>query len=570
MPVDNVALAAAALAAAQVPLWHKPAPTDFGPTILTQSHEGQFHPRVEVVQATLAGLSQTARLSVLQARLAWLSTRKTAAESALTALGLAADLPTSIAATSLKATDWPLGQVDLRVRRLEFRLKAGQSRHDTQEDTSTDQALAALGDATVLTAAAAQPAATAGLLLQMRCLADIYARWESCARLTSAVVGAQLASPPLSNAEMLARTLTYSRIEGDMSIPPEDDTLEGSDPGADSNKIPLPPGRSRFFPYLSPSAYMCCVTYLALPKDFTFNGQDVNLADPATMTKVADESFTLVLGGLDVLWSLPRQKAEEQLFPDDPNPFNPVDLLDWPALNRQIPATVTHANARAAAAADLTARRGLLISPGRLKGPAGSQASRTAPISAADYKADFSGAGANYAELVLSEGVRYLNRLTYGPVRFGPGAPSRLPEILVYCLYHMGAESKGLLASAAANALRSQSKSSYATALAAAMHNAGLGTDLTTILASVHYAHTTELSVKIATDSWKEIAGLLATPAVTAALADYLRHENDKVWKSWVKPPSTPDDPEGRKGSSPRGNCIGYAQLYEYLTAQVH
>jgi hypothetical protein len=278
---------------------------------------------------------------------------------------------------------------------------------------------------------------------------------------------------------------------------------------------------------------------------------------------------------LDVLWSLARQKAEEQLFPDDPNPFNPVDLLDWAALNRQIPATVTFADALAAAAADRTTRRGLLISPGRLEGPAGSQASRTAPISAADYKAKFpdstfSGAGAHYTELVLSEGVRYLNRLSYGPVRFGPGAPPQLPEILVYCLYHMGAKSKGLLASAAANAIRSQSKSSYATTLAAEMHKAGLGVDLATTLASVHYAHTTKASVKIATDNWKKIAALLATPKVTAALANYLRHESDKVWRTWVKPEPTEEDPEGRKGSSPRGNCIGYAQLYEYLTKQVH
>jgi hypothetical protein len=285
MPVGNVALAAAALGAANVPLWHKPPETDWGPEITAQSQERQFHPLVEVVQAKLAGptMNQAARVSVLQARLAWLVTRKKAAESALNALHLSPDLPTSIAATPL-TEDWPLGQVDRRLHRLEFRLKAGQIWHDADGDMSTDKAMAALGDATVLTAAAARPAATAALLRQMRCLADIYARWESCALVTTAVVDTQLASPPLSKAEMLARTLTYSRIEGDMSIPPEDDTLEGTDPGADSNQIPLPPGRSRFIPDLDPSAYMCCVTYLALPKVRIFKGEPINLADPATMT----------------------------------------------------------------------------------------------------------------------------------------------------------------------------------------------------------------------------------------------------------------------------------------------
>ena len=561
MPTDFGALAAAAITAAAIPAWLPPPPTDYGPAIATQTQEGEFHPRVDVVRAKLLNMTTAQRQSVLQARLTWLILRKKAAESALTALRLSPDLPSTLANSTLGKKTWPLSHAKVRVTQLSFRLKAGAVARDHSEDTSTDRAFAALTDSTVVTAEAATAQRACALLLQMRCLADVYARWECCARLTSAVVGSQLADPPLSNAEMLARVLTLSRIEGDMSIPPEEDTLEGTDSGADGNKIPLPPGRSRFFPIVHPSGYMCCVTFLALKQGNDLNGVPFDLSQ--TMLDEADQSFTIALAGLDDLWKKQaKQNDLERLFPGDPDPFpSPWDNLDWAALNRQIPATVTHAQARAAAQADLTARLALLKPTPA--GPAAVQAVRTTAIAGV-------GSGANYAQLVLAEAIRYLNRLSSGPVRFGPGAPARLPEILVYCLYHMNTKAKGMLASAAASSLLKKSYSSYAQDLSAAMRGAGLTTDLELTLASVHYATTTEASVKIATDNWAQIGPLLGTPKVICALAAYLRNEKDDVWTEWVRPKPKPGDSPVFKGSSPRGNCIGYAQLYEYLTSQVH
>jgi hypothetical protein len=562
MPVDNGVLAAAANAALAIPTWYQPPKTDFGPDIATQTQEGQFHPRVDVVRTKLSGLNSAQRQSVLQARLNWLTERKAAAESALTALNLSPDLPSTLANSTLGSADWPLSHASVRVTQLSYRLKAGATAHSGEEVFSTDRAFAALTDSTIISSDAADANRACALLLQMRCLADVYARWESCAQVTSAVVGSQLSSPPLSNAEMLARVLTFSRIEGDMSIPPEEDTLEGTDSGDDGNHVPLPPGRSRFFPIVHPSAYMCCVTFLALKHGNNTHHNPFDLSDPQVMLQTADVSFTLALAGLDALWgSQATQNDLERLFPGDPDPFpSPWDALDWPALNRQIPATVTHAEARAAALADLTARRALL-KPTPV-GPAAGQAVRTTAVAGA-------GSGARYAQLVLAEGVRYLNRLASGPVRFGPGAPARLPEILVYCLYHMGTMAKALLASAAANSLRSRSYSSYAKALSKAMHDAGLSTDLELKLASVYYA-TPEASIKAATDNWGQIGPLLGAEHVNKALGDYLRHEKDDVWTAWVRPRPEPGDPPIFHGSSPRGNCIGYAQLYEYLTSQVH
>ncbi len=204
------------MGAAKVPLWRKRAPGAFyfGPKITSQSQEAQFHPLLPSVRTRLGKLSTAAKTSVLQSRLAWLTTHKKAAEAALTTLSLAPGLPDQIAAESaMPPLDWPVGKdkADPRLSDRAFRLKVGQSGYTDKygrplpEDVSTDQAYAALTDSTVVTTAASDPSATAALLLQMRCLADIYTRWEVCARLTADLLSSQLASPVLSKAEMLAR-----------------------------------------------------------------------------------------------------------------------------------------------------------------------------------------------------------------------------------------------------------------------------------------------------------------------------------------------------------------------------
>jgi len=565
--VDNEALAALALAAAKKPTWNRPPQTTLGPKITSQSQEGQYHPRVEAVQALLSGLTQTARTSVLSTRLTWVGARKHAAESALQALNVPATLPSTLARTKVSNDEWPLTKADVRVRRLWFRLRAGLRESlnnevfDTPEVFDTDRAFAALSDGTVVTAAAANASSSARLLLQMRCLADIYARWEVASRLAKEVVDTQLATPVLSGAEMLARILAYGRIEGDLGILPEDDTLEGTDTGSDSSHIPLPPGRSQFIPHLDPSAYMFCVTHLVQPKDFRpLNSKYPDLSDPKIRAAWADAGFTIALGGLDILWDTTMQKAAEEMVHDDPNGFVPKNLFDWPALNWQAGLGGAHPDPKAAAEAAYKARMALLTE--RMKGTSLQQASRTTALASGSYTGlyagaggPYSGAGANYVELVLGEGVRYLNRLTYGPTRFGPGAPAKLPEILVYLLYHTGHESKALLASAASHALLAKSTSSYARALRDALHNAGLTPDLQKKLDRVRHAKKKGKDVEVGIAIWPDISKILGVNTVINALADYLRNErDDDVWTTRV---------------TQRANCIGYAQLYFYLKSEI-
>ena len=173
-----------------------------------------------------------------------------------------------------------------------------------------------------------------------------------------------------------------------------------------------------------------------------------------------------------------------------------------------------------------------------------------------------SGAGTHYLSFVLAEGVKYLDRLTYGPTRFGAGAPTRLPEIIVYLLFHLGEKAKALIASAAAHALLARSKSPYAVNLRAALTNNGLTPAIQELLDGVSGASSL-VSVTRARHAWPTITAVLGKEPVLSALAEYLRNENEDVWHTWVHS-ADPANP-----SSPRGNCIGYAQLYEYLLAEI-
>lgn len=575
MGLDAALLAGLALGAANAPRWTEIAHTDFGPQLTRQSQEGLYHPLVRVVQTSLVQLATAAdRESVLSARLDWVKVRKAKAESALTAIGVDISLPSGIARTRVTAPggsgdprfQWPLSG-HISFTRLWYRLLAG-NRDDAPtavgEVINTDQAFAALTHASVIGDASQTAEASASLLLQLRCLADIYARWEMAARVTDLLAADQLAQPPLTKEQLLARVLAFARTEGDLAIPPEDDTLQGTDSGAVSG-IALPPGRSRFSFNLGPSAYMYCVTYLAVARnrtDYPFPAgvflpgslTDWDLSDPDTLAQVADYSFTLVLGGLDILWFTAYQTAAEQLAPGSAL-FSPTDQFDSQALNRGLAGGLTSAEAKTAAEADYLTRTGLLNARMVVTGPP--PVSRTSACASSDYTGDYSGAAAHYAALVVSEGIRYMNRLTYGPTRFGTGADieTRLPEILVYLWYHAGDRGAGVLSSAGGSALRPRRTTAYSTALATAMRNCDAYTpSLETTLGDVWNAPTTEGSTQIAKDNWGDLAPLLGDKTVVKPLADYIRNEGETVWKSWAKH---------------RPNCIGYAQLYDYLVYQL-
>jgi hypothetical protein len=572
MAVDVGPIADMALGAMKAPHRTVPPATIFGPQITKQSQERLYHPLVSVVQASLAdpSLSPTDRQNVLAARLAWVTARKAKAESALTAIGVDTSLPSSLAQKSVidrKSSgdphlQWPLS-TKFRVHQLWFRLLAGDKSgtpDDTGDFVNTDQAFAALTDPSVVGAASQTAVASARLLRQMRCLADVYARWEMGARVALMLKDDQKSGAELPQKQLLARVLALARIEGDLSIPPEDDTLQGTDPGAASG-IKLPPGRAHFKYILNPSAHMRCVTYLAVAKDFPdvaagpyVPGFPVGwkLSLPGAFKTVADFGFTIVLGGLDILWWMPFQTAAEGLAPGA-GTFVSAGQFDWPALNRGLSGGL--ADPEGAAMDDYETRMGLLTATTVVTGPP--PVSRMTACAQSDYKGDYSGAGAHYAAMVISEGVRYLNRLAYGPTRFGPGGTiaQQLPEILVYLWYTTkDNDGLGLLASAAGSALRSNHVSNYSTALKTALQGSAAYTPaLAKTLDSVVHAPKAD-SPLIAKAHWPEIAPLLGDSSVIGKLADYIRHESDEVWKGW------PDI---------RRNCIGYAQLYDYYVYQL-
>ena len=135
--------------------------------------------------------------------------------------------------------------------------------------------------------------------------------------------------PALAPAEMMARVLAMFRAEGSCAVPPEADTLADSGPG-----VPLPPGRSRFdAPGVGGRIYARCVTALfdstkiatAIPEYYYlyFGG-----GTPPKVEQVGDFEFTVMLGGLDIMWVLDMQTAAENLVPSNP-PFVQNDRFDW-------------------------------------------------------------------------------------------------------------------------------------------------------------------------------------------------------------------------------------------------
>jgi hypothetical protein len=551
MPIGKVAKAAA-----KVPHYHAPAPTLIGPKIVTLADEEQYHPLVSAVRAEVTSLTIDQRKALLNARVAWVRSRRDSMRAALTAVGLPDDAPAKIAVPTAKA-DWPLSR-SLRVIDLSFRLREDEHTHHVPENLATDRALAALNGDPV-DAEGADPGKTAALLQQIRCLAEVYTRWEVTAKLTTALLGKQLAVPPLSAAELAARILTFWRIEGDLAVPPENDTLAGSDLPAGIASVPLPPGRTRLDYNLVWRPHMYSVTALFRQDTFsavttglayaTGSTWPVDLSDVGVAATVGNASLIVVLAGLDILYVQDFQKRAEKRFTTDP-PWTYADELSWPALNRQVPLSRPLADARAEAQADGD-RRKALVFPVQV-GPTASPAQRVSVKGMSGYPSStgFSSPGVEYTALVVGEAIRYLNRLTSGPVRFGPGAAPRLPEHMVYLLYHTGHEAKGMLGSAAAYAVLKSPR-----APAKAVHDAlpasarDKKTSLGAVLAAIRNPPPHQTSVDIAEANWDILGPVLGDPAVMSALANYVRHAPEDMWKFWV--------PQ-------RSNVIGYDHLYQH------
>lgn len=571
MPVADIVRAAKRL-----PKFKKPDGTDVGPAIQTLSDEATFHPVAmtvafqtqapppqNTVNVQLAALTTAQRQAVLDFRLAWLNTKITAANAALTAAGYPTTLPGLIVPTSVQAGQWPFQNIAVSRVHLESRLNLKQqarselynatgSNVTDPENTDTADASALLAGGSTATVAGDGNAAAA-MLLQMRCVADIYGRWETAANLASMLVAAQTTNPPLTKTQMLARVLAFWRIEGDFSLPPETDTLDGSDTPAGTSPIGLPTGRCRLDYVLKPKPHMYCVTCLAIAKNFSAFQWDLSSA--ANQRTFADECFTLILAGLDILWDSSKQISAENVgaagsnFATDPNAWA---ALNWPS----------EADAKNNAAA----RQALLdVASFQFNGET---AVRYAPESAAKYlaagPAQYSGANVEYAFRVLSEALRYMNRLSIVAQRFTAQATATsVPEALVYLLYHTGNQGMAMLASAVAAAVTKPSASSAAQALVNALPAPyrDSTSSVRAALQQIRIQTSTDESVKTATANWPQFGPDFGSPAVLAALNTYICTEGLNLWHGWVGTSGVP---------AARQNIVAYNNCYNYFLGVIN
>jgi hypothetical protein len=554
MPVpDAAALAALGAVLAKAPA-NEPRTdaTRLGPTVTSLPQQYVWHPLIGYVTQQLAALTVTDRATVISGWLSWLDARKTKAEAALKSAGVATGMPAGLTPQSLpKAPD------DLLVTHFKdpfLRLAAGRKypkSQEAQEPQNTDLALAALADQAGAAAGYATDATkAAGLLQQIRNLADVYARWEAAATIAANLLATQLRKPALTAPELVARMLAFFRTEGDLTVPPEADTLDTT-----LQKVPLPPGRSLLAPMIYLSYYSYCATYLV--DQAKYASYIPAGLDPDPIVE-ADKSFALTLAGMDILWNPQFQEEAEAVYPSTPpwvrpDPEDDPDAdFDWWALNRETALGLGHPAAKDQVVRDHDSQKGMLFLS--TFGPLG------APGSTYRLAAD-SGSSVGYLVSMLTEAAWYLDRLSYGPTRFGPGAPTQLPEPMVYLLYHVGSEAPAMLCSAAQAAYRGSSAAGGA--LRNALRQHGYNRTVAAAAQKLKSVRKTRATIldpyspdqkKCLADNWPVVAPVLSGPAVLPALTDYITQADTDEWTDFYQM---------------RENILGYRRMYEFLKPQV-
>lgn len=549
---DAAALAALGAVLAKAPIKDpRSQDTDLGPTISSPQQQYVWHPLIGSVTQQLGALTVADRAAVLAGWLNWLNDRKSKAENALKLAGVAADIPTKLA----PARGLPTAPDGLKTHFIDprLRLAAGRMNQDLQEPDGTDKALPALEDiAGTAASAAATAAAAAAMLQQVRNLADVYARWEAAATVAANLVSTQLARPALTAPELVARMLAFFRTEGDCTVPPEADTLDTS-----LQKVPLPPGRSLFWPQIGMTYYSYCATYLvdqAKYASYVIPGDvDDKLGLDIDPIVEADRAFALTLAGMDILRNKTFQREAEAVYPTSP-PFVQTDQFDWWALNREKALGLDHDTAKTRVKTEYESQKGMLFFSEF--GPAGMLGSTYRVAADAGW-------AAGYLTSMLTQAAWYLDRLSYGPTRFGPGAPTRLPEPMVYLLYHLGSEAPAMLCSAtqaaywsstpAAKPLRDALRANgYTQQIRAAAQNLkSVRKSLAEMLNDDPYSDEEQRSLR---EDWPLVAPVLSQPAVLAALTDYLTTADGKEWKDF---------------HPHRQNILGYRRMWEFLKPQV-
>jgi hypothetical protein len=405
--------------------------------------------------------------------------------------------------------------------------------------TKDARALLALRDDEVkkkMTADFSTSATAANLLLQLRCLDAVYARFRV------AVAVQKLTDMPLS------KILALWRVEGDLAIPPTAESLEGLDVAEVANtRIPLPPGRLRARTRYDPRPHI--FTTAAIVDQQKFRDYDGHPKD-AELAGWVNWDYHWFIMGLDVLsWSPPDEAAAWRKATATRSEIingtwwltealaggiggqmqvRPAHLLELRSTVRGIAPTMFKDDI------DHRARELHVID----KGSSWVVAPSASP-------SESSTSGIKYASAIVAEGVwllKWIEQNSKVPFISSPslmaGAP--LPPILAYSLYHYGLhKAPAIWASAIAHAAASTSP--IAKALTKAVETARVKANvdpvaLRTLKADIRNA-TQKDAPTLALDHWEKVLLPIIKPnpqpAVVDALANFIVNADFYEWGSF-------------------------------------
>jgi len=591
----------AARTAARLALRQRAMPADMpqvdgsymGPLLRSPDDEAAYLPDALSMYDVLVRLSPEDRAAALRTRMSTVKSGRDLVSEAATAMKYPLTLLDTVvheenteASRSLKSS-WPFreqwisqGRPNNALRpigKLGYRLNLsqGSTSEGDGEELACSLAYTMLqnldGDTSApfdLTKVAASPRDSARLLLQIRCLFDVYNRYGIALK-ASAETGYGLAT-----------VLALWRAEGDMTVPSTLPMLSGEDvarvttmDGVAMN-MPLACGRSRaaynanaLMPYWWSG--ICLIQQT--PHELVIAGQrlSVNLQDlppsdllaedaksespfpqvpvsfwseqdPANNPRLgsvcgyANDCYHALMMGLDVMFE-PSMRT--------------VSLLEWLARNWKVqPSNDASLSVETQVRQSYSDRYNLLavrsiapsgLPPAWIVGPAQNAIS--------------------YAAGVVAEGVRYFGWLSSRESSFLPALAPNLPPILTYLGYHTGIpESGGQGASIVASAIghATQGSSQAAVALAQTLVSK-MSSDVNSLIEGV-MAATSQAQVAAAearaNQLWPTLLRpIVEIPAVAAALASYIRSATAVEWPTRLVQ---------------RANVVRFAMLFDFY-AQV-
>jgi hypothetical protein len=536
-------------------------PTRFGPMLTDASDIQRYLPDVNTTTDLFSGFTPEQRATAIRQRLARVKTdRGVLAESAKNAgfdlgvLDKIAAVETSFKKGAPFKPPLPVKGADDLSRHL--KLDRGDTAKVDGEQLRTERAYNLLlqeeGKPVTKPIDLAEeckgPRTAASLLLELRCLHDVYSRFGVALR------------THVETKEPVPRILALWRVEGDLSVPPSMASLKGTDvPTVAGKPAELPPGRSNFQYHLGENTpHLFTLAWLArrafFPRE-SLERPEVDLTKEDVARELANVQFHLVLMGLDILYKVPLTR------PLPPKPSGSVITdeewkrrwlgmwqEEWLGLNWQHKGHPAVTAAEAAVTAYKDRGSSLVVEKERLPAAPGNQdawvVTPREPIT--------------YTTGVVGEGVLYLGRLIKRrPFLTATAGP--LPEILGYLAYHRG-EDKVQAVFASAMAAARTGNSAHAKALRDSMNAAQKATrvaDLTRVLDEIKRVGTEE-AVTLALANWDTtLRPVVESGDTLQRIANYVMRATATEWRAYHEP---------TKPTDVRRNVLRYQRLFDFYT----